>query len=153
MKKTINNEKTLNKTLEFDENVWTGKRSIKYDGVELTKIKRNIYEYRNGDQVEQFKITGNQFAGISVNMFNNEVMVERKLTWYEILLSILVFAPCVLFGLIGGIFGGLLGATNLILIKQFDKWYIKVIASIAFLIAGLLLSYVFAVIILKAMSL
>ena len=79
MKITINNEKTLNKTLEYEENFWTGKRTIKYDGINLTKKKYNLYEYKNEDKVEEFKIKGNQLVGASITMFNNEIMLERKL--------------------------------------------------------------------------
>ena len=147
MKITINNEKTLNKTLEYEENFWTGKRTIKYDGINLTKKKYNLYEYKNEDKVEEFKIKGNQLVGASITMFNNEIMLERKLYWYEIDLSVLVFLPCILFGLVGGIFGGLLGATNLVLMKQFDKWYLKDITSVLLLAIGLCLSYIFAVLI------
>lgn len=149
MKITINNEKTLNKTLEYEESFWTSKRVITYDGINLKKLKYGLYEYRDGDIVECFKIEGNQILGIKINMFNNDIVLERSLTWYEIVLSLLVFVPCILFGLVGGIVGGLLGAANLILIRQLEKWYLKVIVSILLLAIGMLLSFIFAVHIFK----
>lgn len=149
MKITINNEQTNNKVLEFEESFWTGKRSIIYDGVTLTKIKRNLYEYKQDDVVEQFQIKGNQMIGIIINMFGQEVEILRKLTWYEIVMAVLVLAPCVLFGAIGGAIGGALGFTNLVIIRQVDKIYLKVIISIQFMIVGLLLSYIIACMVLK----
>lgn len=149
MRKIINNEKTQNKVLIYDENIWTGKRTIKYDGTILTKINRNLYEYKNGETSEQFKIKGNLFSGTTITMFGNEIELERRLTWYEIVLSIIVFIPCIMFGLVGGVIGGFLGAINLLLIRQFDKIYFKIIVSILFLAIGMLLSYIFAVLVFK----
>ena len=149
MKVTINNEQTNNKVLAFEEGFWTGKRTIIYDGVILTKIKRNIYEYKKDDITEQLIVKGNQLMGITINMFGQTVEIARKLTWYEIVMAILVFAPCILFGAIGGAIGGALGFTNLIIIRQVDKVYVKIILSIQFLVIGLLLSYIIACMILK----
>ncbi len=149
MKVIINNEKTKNKELCYEEGFWTGKRTIKYDGVILSKVKRRIYEYRNGETVETFEIKGNQLFGIKIKMFDNEVEIARKLTWYEIVMAVLVFAPGFLFGAIGGAIGGALAFTNLVIIRQVDKIYLKIIFSILFLAIGLLLSYVFAVLVLK----
>lgn len=149
MKIIINNHQTKNKDLYFEEGVWTGKRTIIYDGVTLTKIKRNIYEYKNGDVKEQFSIKGNQLIGVTIKMFENTIEISRKLTWYEMVMSLLVFIPCILFGAIGGAFGGALGFTNLIIIRNVDKWWLKLVISIEFAITSILLSYIFAYLILK----
>jgi len=153
MKVTINNEQTNNKVLEFEESFWTGKRTIIYDGVVLTKIKRNIYEYRKDDIVEQFVVKGNQLIGVTINMFGQTVEILRKLLWYEIVLSLSIFVSCLIFGIVaknviasafvGGIGGGL-AFTNAIIIRQIDKWYLKVIISIQILTISLLLSYIVA---------
>ena len=149
MKITINNEQTNNKVLEFEESFWTGKRTIIYDGVMLTKIKRNIYEYRKDDVIEQFIIKGNQLIGITITMFDKVVEIARKLTWYEIVLFLLVIIPCLFCGAIGGAIGGALGFTNVVTIRQIDKWYLKVIVSVQFLVIALLLSYIVACMIFK----
>lgn len=149
MKITINNEQTKNKELYYEENFWTGKKTIKYNGVILTKVKRNLYEYKDGDISEQFEVKGNQLVGITINLFGETIEVARKLTWYEIVMSILVFVPCILFGAIGGAIGGAFGFTNLTIIRNVDKWWLKLIISIQFTIIGLLLSYIFAFLILK----
>ena len=162
MKVTVNNEQTNNKTLEFEESFWTGKRTIIYDGVTLTKIKRNIYEYRKDDIVEQFTIKGNQLIGITVNAFGQTIEVERKLTWHEITLSLAIFTACLILGIVaksvlasafvGGIGGGL-AFTNAIIVRQIDKWYLKVIISIEILTIALLLGYIVAGMIFKVMIL
>ena len=149
MKAIVNNEQTKNKDLYYEEGFWTGKRTITYNGILLKKIKMNLYEYDDGEKIEQFQIKGNQLFGVSINMFGNNVEVSRKLTWYEIVMAVLVFIPCILFGAIGGAIGGALGFTNLTIIRQVEKVYLKVIISAQFLIAGFLLSYLIGYVVLK----
>ena len=152
MKIIVNNEQTKNKELCYEEGFWTGKRTIKYDGVILTKIKRNLYEYKNGESVEQFEVKGNQFYGITITMFGNNVEIVRRLTWYEIIMSVVVFVPGVLFGAVGGVIGALIGITNLIVIRKVNKWWLQLIISLVFTAVCLVLSYVVALLLLKAIS-
>ena len=149
MKVIINNEQTKNKELYYEEGFWTGKRTIKYNGISLTKIKRNLYEYKEGETTENFEIKGNQLIGVTIKMFGNVVEIARKLTWYEIVMSLMVFIPCILFGAIGGAFGGGLGFINLAIIRNVDKLWLKLIISLQFAIVAFLMSYIFAYLILK----
>ncbi len=153
MKAVINNESTFNKTLIYQEGFWTGKRTISYDGTALTKVKRNIYEYKTENKVENFEIKGNQLVGVTINMLGNSVEVSRKLTWYEIVLSVLVFLPCILFGAVGGAVGGVLGFTNIMVIRSVNKVWVKIVVSIEFIAISLLLSYILAVLVFKALTL
>jgi len=86
-------------------------------------------------------------------MFGEDVELTRKLTWYEIVLSVLVIAPCVLFGAIGGAIGGALGFTNATLIRKIDKLWLKILISIEFAVVGLLLSYLIAYMLLRSFNL
>lgn len=150
MKVVIENQQTKNKPFTYEESFWTGKRTIYYDGKQLSKVKRNVYEYKNGEESQHFEIKGNQVIGVTVNMFGSSIEVLRKLTWLEILLSFLVLIPpCVLFGAIGGLFGGALGFTNIMVIRQIDKLYLKIIISVEFIAVTLLASYVVACMIFK----
>lgn len=153
MKVVINNENTDNKTLIYQEGFWTGKRTISYDGTPLTKVKRNIFEYKTEETTEYFEIKGNQLIGVTINMLGKDVEVSRKLTWYEIVLSILVFIPCILFGAVGGAVGGALGFTNIMVIRSLDKTWVKIVVSVEFIAISLLLSYVLAVLVFKALTL
>ena len=51
MKIVINNEQTKNKELYYEEGFWTGKRTITYNGILLKKIKMNLYEYNDGENI------------------------------------------------------------------------------------------------------
>ncbi len=152
MKISINNEKTKNKTLEYEEGFWTGKKRLVYDGVQLTKIKRNLFEWRSDEACETFEIKGNQLFGVVVKAFGEEIEVARKLTWQEILLSVIVFIPCMLFGAIGGAIGGALGFTNLTIIRNVKNIWLKILISIEFAAVGLLLSYLIACLLFKAFT-
>jgi len=149
MKIIINNIKTQNKELYYEENFWSGKRTIKYNNVLLKKIKRNVYEYTNGETTHEFTLKGNLIYGLTINMFNTNVQIKEKPKWYEIILSILVFAPCALFGAIGGGIGGAFGITNLVLLDKVKKIYLKIVISLGLTIIALLLSYLFASLIFK----
>lgn len=149
MQIVINNEQTNNKDLEYEEGFWTGKKTIKYNGITLNKIKRNVYEYSEGETKELFQIKGNQVLGITIEMFGNSIELLRKLKNYEMFLSILILIPCLLFGAVGGGIGGVLTFTNLTLIRNFEKTSLKIIVSLQFFLLGILLSYIIACLVLK----
>lgn len=146
MRVTINNEQTNFKDLCYEEGFWTGKRTIVYNGETLTKHKRNILVNKAG---EEFVIKGNQLVGVTITMFGGSVQIIRKLTWLEICLSFLVFVPCVLFGAIGGAFGGGLGFTNVMILRRIEKIYLKIIFSLLMTGLAVLLSYIFAYLVFK----
>ena len=149
MKIIINNSQTQNKELCFEEGFWTGKKTITYNGVLLKKIKRNVYEYKDGEITEQFEVKGNQLFGITIKMFGQVVEVARKSTALELTMMFLVFIPCILFGAIGGFFGGGLAVITLTVIRRLEKWWLKLIVGLQFMAIALLLSYIFAYLILK----
>ncbi|MBR3791000.1 MAG: hypothetical protein IKK20_04285, partial [Clostridia bacterium] len=83
-------------------------------------------------------------------MFGQDVEVLRQLVWYEILLSVLVLLPGVIFGgMIGGMIGGVVGVANLFVIRHLDKWYLQVLTTVGILIAEVLLLFVVGVLLLK----
>ena len=59
MRKIINNDLTKNKPLEYNKNSFSGKIELKYDGQQLTKISKNVYQYSKDGVVEEFHIKGN----------------------------------------------------------------------------------------------
>ena len=118
MKVVINNEKTKNKPLEYQEGLWSGKKTIIYDGVKLEKEKRNVYIYKKDNVQETVSVKGNQLYGINIFMFGQEIEILRKLLWWEYLLAVLVFAPGLFFGALGGFIGAFLGVCNLFLLRN-----------------------------------
>ena len=130
---TLNNEQTKNKELIYEESFWSGKKVLKYDGVELKKISRNVFEYDNGTSKEQFEVVGNMVLGVTIKMFGSEVQVTRKVAWYELVMSLFVAMPClILGGAIGGALGAIFGIINLFVIRNINKWWWKLLISIGF---------------------
>ena len=165
MNLNIINEQTKFKELTYEENFWTGKRTITYDGIPLQKIKRGLYEFEYQGKTEKLIVKGTQLIGIKITLFGNTFQIERNITWYEFTLSILSFVACLVFiflnhfknawlaTLTGGIFGGLGGGlfvTNLYLMKRIDKLYIKIILSIEILLLAMLICYILSAYLFKS---
>lgn len=152
MKVSINNKETFNKTLYYEENLWTGKRTILYYGTPLKKLSYNKYLYERNGLKETFEVNGNSLVGVKIKMFDRQIKVIRPLNWYEILLSVLVFVSFFVFSgfsnsvwlgaLLGGI-GGSICVTNLFLVKLSNNIWQKILLSIVMIGLGLLLSYIF----------
>ena len=49
----LNNEQTKFKDLVYEESIWTGRRTLSYDGVMLHRVKRGVYELKQGEQTER----------------------------------------------------------------------------------------------------
>lgn len=162
---TINNEQTKFKDLVYEESIWTGRRTLSYDGVVLHKIKRGVYACKQGEQTEQITVKGNQLIGVTVTLFGQQIELLRKARWYEWALSILVLMAGVVFaclnhdgdsialcalvsGICGGIGGGLYFA-NFYLLRRVDKLYLKIILSVEFTVAAALLCYIVSALIFK----
>ena len=149
MKILINNDKTKNKNLEYDENFWTGKKKITYDGIVLNKLNKNTYEYNDGTTVHYFELKGNYLFGITIKMFENIVQIREKLSYLEIILSVLVLLPGIFFGAIGGALGGACFVLNIFLISQQKNIWFKILISVFLIIICLSLSYIMAYLVFK----
>jgi hypothetical protein len=145
MKLIINNEQTKHKDLYFEESFWLGKRSLTYDGETLKKTGRNTFEYGDEDTTKVAKIKGNQIYGLTINIFEEDITIVRKLTWYEILMSLIILLPCFLFGAVGGLIGGIFFTIYYSFIRDINKLWVKIVLSIELAIIALILSYILAI--------
>ena len=149
MQVSVKSQNIGDKELVFNQNFWTGKIKIYYDNTELKKISNKVFQYQSKDKIEQLTVKGNQLTGISINFMGQDFQIMHKLSWYEIVLSLFVFLPCILFGAIGGALGGLFGAINLIYIRYIEKIWLKIVISLEICCIALLLSYIFACMVFK----
>lgn len=166
----INNEQTNFKTLEYSESFLAFRKKILYNNIELKKVNKNLFEYNNNGVTESFEVHGNQIFGVTIKMFGNKLEVIRKITWYEIVLTILIFISSIIFSgivgckavtmdLLGGtiasfvticiVIGVLLTILNLILLYRVNKWYLQIIVAFLLIAITILLSYIFAVFVFK----
>ncbi len=168
MKIEINNEKTRNKPLSFEENFWTGKRTIIYDGTPLKKTGRATFEYKKEEITEQFVVNGNQAIGTSISMFGEKIELVRKPYWYEAVLSILSFVASLiivvvgaslgmlgfglstLFGALCGAFGGAFAFTSITLSRKIPQVWLRILFMVEVLVLCILICLLFAHTIFKA---
>lgn len=162
----INNEQTKFKDLVYAENIWTGGRTITYDGVPLSKHKRGVYELKQGEQTELVTVKGNQLIGVTVTLFGQPIELSRQAFWYEWVLAVMAFIPALIFavlnkdgniglcilaaGICGGIGGGLFFA-NFYLLKRVDKLYLKIILAGELTVFCTLICYIISVYLFKTL--
>lgn len=133
----------------YDENFWTGSKSLYVNGVKLNKISKNTF----GDQSDFapicWTVSGNVISGVKVIVNGETIEVDKKPAWYDIVLSSLIFilimiwgnsvALCsivpVVGGGIGGAISGFMLATNLIIIKQQSSILKKILITLGMMAA------------------
>lgn len=144
MKQVVQNEKLGE--IVYEESFWTGKKTVSVNGSQLEKISKNTFKTPDGETVE---LKGNFFQGATLNVESESVRVTPPIKWYEIVLSVLPFilimiwgnsvALCkiipVVGGAIGGLVSGLMCVLNCFVIKRINKIYLKILISLAVLIA------------------
>ena len=132
----------------YDENFWTGSKSLYVNGVKLNKISKNTF----GGQSEMapiWTVSGNVLSGVKVIVNGETIVVDKKPAWYDIVLSSLIFilimiwgnsvALCsivpVIGGAIGGGISGIMLATNLIIIKKQSSILKKILITLGMMAA------------------
>lgn len=128
MKKIVTD--SSGRTLEINENVWTGKVKIFLNDIEAFKVRRNQYSCKIGDDHCIITKKGNSLTGLSVNIDGEEVEVIRKLNALELIVSFLPIVLVILGGAIGGFFGALAICLNLYLMRYIESIFVKIIVPI-----------------------
>lgn len=157
MKSVINNEKLGE--IVFEESAWTGKKKISIVGKPLTKVDKTTYKT---EDEKTATLSGNFIQGCKMTFEGETIELTPSVKWYEYLLSILPFifimiwgniaALCEIVPVVGGAVGGLISAifscVNLVIIKRFKQWWLKLIISIITLGLTFLVCYLIALAIL-----
>ena len=131
MRVRINDERTGNAPLVYNESFWTGKREITYNGTFCSKISKSEFAYSNEDgEFKTIYVKGNQFAGLKLRINDNEIVLVETTKWYiwvlaaltTILEMILIFG-----GLIGGAISGVLFCLKLLLSKKGKNPFLQIL--------------------------
>jgi len=134
MKRIISNKSTNNKTLIYEENNWTGKRKISYDGQECIAIDKFTFTYTENQKENYINIGGNTLFGLKLKINSNDsITLVEKIEWYEYVMSAFFIILVVLGGAIGGGIGGIFFVCNIYLIKSFKKIYFKILITLVML--------------------
>ena len=148
--------------IEYNENIWTGKRELTVNGQKLLKKKKKTYELSTENAVLECRIKGSFLTGATLYVDQDVIQLSEACKWYEFLCSgliclfVLIWGNlpqlCRIFPIVGGaIGGGICGMTaymNLLLMRGTKKVGFKLLiwlgmffgtVAVCFLIAQLIL--------------
>ncbi len=140
MKQKIQNEKYGE--ILYNENFWTGKKSLSINGTPLTKISRKEFQTENGTVGT---VKGNFLSGASLLIDGETIRLTPKITWYEIVLCLLPFILVMIWGssvelckivpVVGGAIGGglsaLLSCVGLLFMRSVKPIWAKILIALA----------------------
>lgn len=146
--KITKNHPTLGEIV-YNENNWTGKKSLFVNGKELTRTDKTTFVYEEGENKTDIKVEGNFLKGAALKYKDESIEISPSMKWYEILLSVFIVAfvciwgnitACVqifpiIGGAIGGAISGLFAVLNLICMKAVRKVWLKIIIWVVFFAA------------------
>lgn len=102
--------------IEYNENFFTGKKSISINGAELEKRSKNMFVYFDGEEHKSVVVVGNYLTGVKIVVGGQKIQIVKPVLWYEIALAVVMFAffivwgnvpaLCEMFPLVGGAIGG-----------------------------------------------
>ena len=132
----------------YDENFWTGTKSLYVNGTKLNKISKNTFGAQM-DNAPIWTVSGSVLSGVKVIVNGETIIVDKKPAWYDIALSSLIFLLIMVWGnsvalrsivpvIGGGIGGGISGlmlALNLLLIKRQSSILNKILITLGIMAA------------------
>lgn len=130
----------------YDENFWTGKKQITFNGEALEKVSRKEFRTSNGEPV---LVKGSFLTGVKLAVGNELITVMPTVKWYEVVLAVIPFifimiwgnsvALCriipVVGGAIGGAISGALSALSLFFMRSVKPLWLKLLIGAIFIAA------------------
>lgn len=133
----------------YEESFWTGKKSVKIDGVLLKSVNKNLFQLIQSEEKIVVTLTGNFAKGATLNIGDEKYEISPKTLWYEYILFVLPFILIMVWGnsvvlcsiipvvggAIGGAISGGMGVVSLSLMKRQSNPLVKVLVGIGMLVA------------------
>lgn len=152
--------------IEYDENIWTGKRELIVNGQKLTKQKKNLFLLNTENEAPECRVKGSFLTGVTLQVDQDVIELSMPCKWYEYFCSALIFvfvlvwgnapALCRIIPLVGGAIGGAISGLSacftLYLMKETKQVGLKLLVWLGMLIGTLLLCFVIAQLILIGFS-
>ena len=95
-------EVTMNETLGeivYEENVWTGKKSLTVNGETLEKTGKKTFRFADGRCTN---VKGSMIFGTKMTVGNDTISISKPLTWYEYIIAIIIPAFVIIWGASSG---------------------------------------------------
>lgn len=128
--------------ITYDENFWSGKKTITINGQKLQKVDKKTYKYKD----KYYTLKGSYLTGVELGIGVQKVMLVRKLSTLETILCFLPLLIVVTGGMIGGLCGGAAWAFNAVFIRKHDKMIGKILCSVLSTIAAFVVYLIISVV-------
>lgn len=153
----------------YEENIWSGKKTICIDGVRLQKVKKDTYSWDRDEQQRQVILRGSVITGVTMTVDGEEIILVPKPAVLDWLLSFLPFAIIMVWGnntylcnlipVAGGAIGGALGGVALVITmlkirekRGVMKVLVALLATLLTFVVGAVLGFVLALALAMAMA-
>ena len=165
MKSVVQHEKYGN--IIYEENFWTGKKTITIDGKQLTKVSRTKFMYLTADGTfVHVKLKGNYMMGAKLDFNGEVVQIVEAPKWYEFVMYILTFALimtwgnspelCAIVPVLGGALGGLISAAiimaGLTISRRVKNGLVKFLIRLGVLVVTFVACFLGALLLLSALA-
>lgn len=146
--------------IDYEENAWTGKKTMSVNGVSLTKKDKNVFVLNTPEEPITCTLKVSLRTGTQLVIGEEVIQLAPASKWYEIACSVLIFvlvlvwsnstALCsiipIIGGGIGGAISGAMGCLNLMLMKKSNNIGIKLCIWLGMLAGTFLICFLFALI-------
>ena len=112
----------------YEENIWTGKKSLTMGATALKKVGKNTFSMVRGGVETKVVVKGSVLSGVTLQIQREEIQIVPKATWYDWVLSVLPFVLIMIWGnnvqlcsilpVVGGAIGGLIGGLGMIVCRM-----------------------------------
>jgi len=150
----------------YNENFWTGKKTLMVNGKHLTKTNRKTFLYSDESQSKSFVLSGSFLKGAILTIDNEKIQLTPPTKWYELLLPMIVFiallswgtspALVTIFPIVGGAIGGAIDAigsfSSMLTMKSIKSVPFKLLAWLGISILTILVNFLVATLIISALA-
>ena len=150
----------------YSENVWSGKKSICINSVELDKKNKTTFLFNVADGMKEVKVIGSELIGVKLNIDENVIEITPPTKWYEYLAAMSLFmfvmiwgnneALVAIFPIVGGGIGGAISGfmmcMTVMALRSVNKWYLKVLVWLGMFIANALICFIVALLLVFALA-
>ncbi len=118
--------------IEYQEDFWTGRRELTFNGVALTRKKRNLFVLNTESGALDCRVKGSFLTGVTLHVDEDVIPITPPCKWYEVACSVSIFVLILIWGnvpalgqivpvvggAIGGAISGLTGCLCLFLMRN-----------------------------------
>ena len=144
--------------IEYEENLFTGKKSLTVNGVHLKKQKKNKFEFFYEGEAIECQVKGSFINGARLIIGRDIIELSKPSKWYEFACSISIFVIILIWGnlpvlysivpVVGGAVGGALSGFAaflcLIWMRKIKNVMLKLLAWLLVLIAAFFTCFLIA---------